>query len=65
MYLKYIKTTVFIFGHIKSKIPIDIINCEGLTVDKIDKEGRFGIFFKHRDGLYPPKEYYFESKEIR
>jgi len=46
---------VFVFGHMKASIPNDVINLEGLTVDKIDKGGRTGIVFKHREGLYPSK----------
>jgi hypothetical protein len=32
VYLKFIKTTVFVFSHIKSRIPEDIVNLEGLNV---------------------------------
>lgn len=43
----------------KKKIPKDIINLEGLTVDTIEREGEskqaYGIVFKHRDGVYPAK----------
>lgn len=49
----------------KSKLPKDIINLEGLHVVEINKGEEFGICFKHRDGLLPAKEYYFDSKDIQ
>ena len=62
VYLKYLRTTIFVLGHRKAKMPKEIINLEGLTVDVIEKrkeKDAYGIVFKHRDGLYTPKEYYF------
>lgn len=35
-----------------------------MTIEAIIKEDLYGIVFKHRDGLYPKKEYYFKSKMI-
>lgn len=51
----------------KKKMPKEIINLEGLTVDTIeqktsDNKIEYGIFFKHRDGLYEAKEYIFRDK---
>ena len=35
-YLKFIKTTLFIFNRKKDILPIEIKNLEGLSVDKIE-----------------------------
>ncbi len=54
-YLKFIKTTVFVFDHMKAKMPREIICLEGLFVTEVTTKGEYGIVFKHRDGLYPQK----------
>jgi uncharacterized protein YllA (UPF0747 family) len=62
VYLKFVRTTIFVLENPKYLPPIEIINLEGLTVERVESEHGFGIKFKHRDGLYTEKEYYLESK---
>jgi hypothetical protein len=65
IYLKFIRTTIFVFPHKISKIPKDIINMEGLTAHRIDLSEEFGIKLNHRDGIYPEREFMFDSRQIR
>jgi hypothetical protein len=63
--LKFIKTTIFVFPHIKARLPQEIINLEGLYITETTKEEAYGITITHRDGLYPAKTYYFEEKSTQ
>jgi hypothetical protein len=64
-YLKYIKTTIFVFSKKKSSMPVEVKNMEGLIVDAKNNENGFGMLIKHRDGVYPEKEYYFENEGVQ
>lgn len=64
VYLKFIRTTIFVFPHKISKIPKDIINMEGLTAQIIDRRDEYGIKLTHRDCIYPEREFLFEGKGL-
>lgn len=38
---------------------------EGLTALVIDTQDQYGIKLTHRDGIYPQREFIFESKALR
>lgn len=52
VFLKFIKTTIFVFSNKFSKIPKDVINMEGLTAKPIDIVSP-AMKLSHRDGIYP------------
>lgn len=58
-FLRYIKSTLLVFGKKKKQLPDEIKNMEGLTVEPKSNQNGFGLIIKHRDGIYPEKEYYF------
>jgi hypothetical protein len=49
-------------------MPKDIISLEGLMVDTVERgeknDKEYGVVFRHRDGVYQAKEYYFKDKEV-
>jgi len=38
---------------------------EGLIVEPKSNVNGFGIIIKHRDGIYPEKEFYFENETVQ
>jgi hypothetical protein len=65
VHLRFIRTTLFVFPHKISKIPKDLINLEGLTAFPVDRNEETGIRLTHRDGVYPEREFLFDSKAMR
>ena len=65
VYIKFIRTTIFVFSHKESKIPIDIVTMEGLTVEGYDRDAKYGIRIKHRDGFYREKVFMFDSIAVK
>ncbi len=61
-YLFFVKTTLILLSSQKSNKPDQIINMEGLNVEEHDETCQFGFTIKHRDGIYPEKKFYFETK---
>ena len=52
-YLRFYRTTLFVFRTKKDSLPLRIVNLEGLIVQKYEREKSFGFLVTHRDGLYP------------
>lgn len=52
-YLRYVKTTIFVFEKKKKSYPDEIKNMEGLIVEPKNGEDGYGMVIKHRDGIYP------------
>ena len=64
-YLRFYKTTIFVFKYKSDKIPVDIINMEGLYVEELNTPAGFGFIVKHRDGIYPENNYILKTKAIQ
>lgn len=64
-YLRFFKTTIFVFRFHNDNMPIDIINMEGLYIEEVNSQEGFGFIIKHRDGIYPENTYLFKTKAIQ
>ena len=65
-YLRFIRTTLFVFNNKTSKFPVEIKNLEGLIVEAVESpDHKYGFLVKHRDGIYPEKSYFFKEKETQ
>lgn len=64
-YIRFYKTTIFVFRYKNDNVPIEIINMEGLFVEETSNSNGFGFNVKHRDGLYPENSYLFKTKAIQ
>ena len=51
-YIRFYKTTIFVFRYKDDRVPVDIINMEGLFTEETKTAEGFGFVIKHRDGLY-------------
>lgn len=64
-YLRFYKTTIFVFKFQADHMPLDIINMEGLYIEEVNCADEYGFIIKHRDGIYPENKYVFKTKIIQ
>ena len=61
-YVRFYKTTIFVFRYKDDAMPLQIVNMEGLYTEEISTAEGPGFIIKHRDGLFPEYAYIFKTK---
>ena len=64
VYVKLIKSTLFVFREEKDILPFEIVNLEGLQLEETSCHVYPGFLLKHPSPTYPSKHYLFPDAQL-